>query len=68
MCQLLLFSDWDNSRLTCLAARSANGLRVKLAEQPFLALVILLGHSGETVTREELREKLWRPNAKICTG
>jgi DNA-binding winged helix-turn-helix (wHTH) protein/tetratricopeptide (TPR) repeat protein/TolB-like protein len=38
---------------------SRNGLRVKLAEQPFLTLIILLEHAGETVTREELREKLW---------
>jgi DNA-binding winged helix-turn-helix (wHTH) protein/tetratricopeptide (TPR) repeat protein len=38
---------------------SRNGLRVKLAEQPFLALVILLEHAGMTVTREEMRQKLW---------
>ncbi len=36
-----------------------NGLRVRLAEQPFLALALLLEHAGETVTREQLREKLW---------
>lgn len=36
-----------------------NGLRVKLAEQPFLALALLLENAGETVTREQLREKLW---------
>jgi DNA-binding winged helix-turn-helix (wHTH) protein/tetratricopeptide (TPR) repeat protein len=36
-----------------------NGLRVRLAEQPFMALVLLLEHAGETVTREQLREKLW---------
>src|ERR1700751_980952 len=38
---------------------SRNGLRVKLAEQPFQALVILLERAGETVTREEMRLKLW---------
>ncbi len=38
---------------------SRNGLRVKLADQPFLALIILLEHAGKTVSREELREKLW---------
>jgi eukaryotic-like serine/threonine-protein kinase len=38
---------------------SRNGLRVKLAEQPFQALVILLERAGETVTREEMRVKLW---------
>ena len=38
---------------------SRNGLRVKLAEQPLQALVILLERAGETVTREEMRLKLW---------
>ena len=33
-------------------------LRVRLQEQPFQLLAILLGHPGE-VTREELRKKLW---------
>jgi DNA-binding winged helix-turn-helix (wHTH) protein/tetratricopeptide (TPR) repeat protein len=35
------------------------GVRVKLQEQPFLILCALLDHSGEVVTREELRQKLW---------
>ena len=36
-----------------------NGVRVKIQEQPFRVLVFLLERSGEIVTREELRQKLW---------
>jgi TolB-like protein/DNA-binding winged helix-turn-helix (wHTH) protein/Flp pilus assembly protein TadD len=35
------------------------GLRVRLQEQPFQVLAILLEKPRELVTREELREKLW---------
>jgi DNA-binding winged helix-turn-helix (wHTH) protein/tetratricopeptide (TPR) repeat protein len=35
------------------------GVRIKLQEQPFQILCLLLDHSGEVVTREELRHKLW---------
>src|SRR5215831_2404521 len=35
------------------------GLRVRLQEQPFRVLAMLLEKPGELVTREELREKLW---------
>src|SRR3989475_1192231 len=35
------------------------GVRIKLQEQPFQILSLLLEHPGEVVTREELREKLW---------
>ncbi|HXR09917.1 MAG TPA: hypothetical protein VN792_04025 [Candidatus Acidoferrales bacterium] len=31
-----------------------HGLRVRLQEQPFRVLAILLAHHGEVVTREEL--------------
>ncbi len=36
-----------------------NGVRVKLQEQPFQVLAVLLERSGKVVTREELRQKLW---------
>ena len=36
-----------------------NGLKVRLAEQPLQALVALVENSGELVTREQLRERLW---------
>jgi TolB-like protein/DNA-binding winged helix-turn-helix (wHTH) protein/Tfp pilus assembly protein PilF len=35
------------------------GLQVKLQEQPFRVLAMLLDHAGEVVTREELQTKLW---------
>jgi TolB-like protein/Tfp pilus assembly protein PilF len=35
------------------------GVRVKLQDQPFQVLQILLRHPGDVVTREELREKIW---------
>jgi TolB-like protein/DNA-binding winged helix-turn-helix (wHTH) protein/Flp pilus assembly protein TadD len=36
-----------------------HGVRVRLQEQPFQVLAMLLEHSGEVVTREELKKKLW---------
>jgi len=36
-----------------------NGLRVKLQDQPFQVLSMLLERPGELVTRDELRAKLW---------
>src|SRR5258708_35950314 len=38
-----------------------DGARVRLQEQPFRILGLLLERPGEVVTREELRQKLW-PN------
>jgi hypothetical protein len=35
------------------------GYKVKLQEQPFQVLVMLLERSGEVVTREELQKNLW---------
>ncbi len=35
------------------------GIRLKLQDQPFQVLAILLEHAGDVVTREEFREKLW---------
>jgi DNA-binding winged helix-turn-helix (wHTH) protein/tetratricopeptide (TPR) repeat protein len=35
------------------------GVRIKLQEQPFQILSLLLERPGELVTREELRQKLW---------
>jgi DNA-binding winged helix-turn-helix (wHTH) protein len=36
-----------------------NGLKVRLQEQPFQVLVMLLKSPGEVVTREELRDSVW---------
>ena len=37
---------------------------VRLPEQPFRILTMLLEHPGEVVSREEIRKKLW-PNDTI---
>jgi len=36
-----------------------HGLRIRLQEQPFQVLAMLLEHPGEVVTREELQKQLW---------
>jgi TolB-like protein/DNA-binding winged helix-turn-helix (wHTH) protein/Flp pilus assembly protein TadD len=36
-----------------------HGLRIRLQEQPFQILAMLLEHPGEVITREELQKKLW---------
>src|SRR5215510_11935598 len=42
-----------------------HGLQVRLQEQPFQVLLMLLEHSGEVVTREELQKKLWPDNTFV---
>jgi DNA-binding winged helix-turn-helix (wHTH) protein len=42
-----------------------NGNRVKLQEQPFRLLVILLENAGEVVTRDELRHRIWRDDTFV---
>jgi len=36
-----------------------NGAKVRLQEQPFQVLMLLLERAGDVVTREDLRQKLW---------
>ncbi len=36
-----------------------DGVKIKLQEQPFRLLALLLEHPGEVVTRDELRHRLW---------
>src|SRR5579864_9459371 len=36
-----------------------NGVKIKLQEQPFQVLALLLERPGEVVTREEVRNRLW---------
>jgi TolB-like protein/DNA-binding winged helix-turn-helix (wHTH) protein/Tfp pilus assembly protein PilF len=36
-----------------------HGIRLKLQDQPFQVLALLLEHPGDVVTREDLRQKLW---------
>jgi len=41
------------------------GHRIKLQDQPFQILVILLEHAGDLVTRQELIQKLWPNNTFV---
>src|SRR4051794_37148869 len=41
------------------AELSRNGRKLKLQEQPFRLLRLLLEHPGEVVTRERLKSALW---------
>lgn len=41
------------------------GVRVRLQEQPFQVLAMLLEHRGEVVSREELQQKLWPANTFV---
>jgi len=41
------------------------GARIRLQQQPFRILALLLEHPGELVTREEIRQKLWSDNTFV---
>ncbi len=41
------------------------GLRIRLQEQPFQILILLLDHAGEVVGRDELCRKLWAPDTFV---
>jgi TolB-like protein/DNA-binding winged helix-turn-helix (wHTH) protein/Tfp pilus assembly protein PilF len=41
------------------------GLRIRLQDQPFQVLVLLLQRPGEVVTREELRQRLWAADTYV---
>jgi TolB-like protein/DNA-binding winged helix-turn-helix (wHTH) protein/Flp pilus assembly protein TadD len=43
----------------CAGELRKHGLRIRLQEQPFQVLAVLLEHPGEIVTREELQKGLW---------
>ena len=42
-----------------------NGIRVKVQDLPYRLLVMLLERPGETVTREEVRQRLWPENTFV---
>ena len=55
--QTISFGDFEvklRSRELC-----RNGLRVRLPDQSFQVLAMLLERPGELVTREEIRKRLW---------
>ena len=45
-----------------------NGLRVRLQEQPFRILQLLLERPGELVSREVLRERLWPADVFVAVN
>jgi DNA-binding response OmpR family regulator len=42
-----------------------SGIRIKLQEQPFQILTMLLERPGQTVTREELQRQFWPANTLV---
>lgn len=55
--QILRFGDFEVDLRAGQLRR--NGARVRLQDQPFQVLAVLLEHAGEVVSREELRQRLW---------
>jgi len=55
--RILCFGSFEVDIVTGELRRQ--GLKVRLQDQPFRLLVLLLGRAGDVVTREEVREKLW---------
>jgi len=49
----------------CAAELRKRGVKVKLQEQPFVVLTILLEHPGQVVTRDEFRQRLWPANTFV---
>jgi len=49
----LFEADLENARLT------RKGVRIRLQDQPFRILTLLLERAGQVLTREELRQELW---------
>src|SRR5258708_2266662 len=55
----LFSADTESGRLL------REGIRVKLQDQPFRVLCLLLEHAGQVVTREELRQSLWSSDTYV---
>jgi len=55
--RVLQFAAFEIDLRTGVLRKS--GARIKLQEQPFQILAMLLERPGDVLTREELREKLW---------
>lgn len=56
--ELIRFGDFEVD-VRAGELRRSGGSRIKLQQQPFRVLVLLLEHAGEVVTREELRQAIW---------
>jgi TolB-like protein/DNA-binding winged helix-turn-helix (wHTH) protein len=55
--RIMRFGTFEADLKSCELRK--HGLRLKLSEQPFQVLAILLEKPGEMITREELRKRLW---------
>jgi eukaryotic-like serine/threonine-protein kinase len=44
---------------------SLNGMRVRLQDQPFRLLLVLLERAGEVVSREEIQRQIWPENTFV---
>jgi Tol biopolymer transport system component/DNA-binding winged helix-turn-helix (wHTH) protein len=42
-----------------------HGVRIKLQDQPLQILLLLLEHSGQVVSREEIHSRLWPPGTHV---
>ncbi|MEO8681898.1 MAG: winged helix-turn-helix domain-containing protein [Vicinamibacterales bacterium] len=51
------FEEFEVDRDAC--SLSSSGARIKLQQQPFDLLVVLLEQPGRLVSRDELRERMW---------
>lgn len=49
----------------CAGELRKQGVKIKLQEQPFRVLAVLLQRPGEVVTREELRNQNWPPDTFV---
>ena len=65
---MLMNAPTSSRRLVCFGAFAVDlrsgelhkeGVKIKLQEQPFRLLALLLEHPGEVLTRDELRNRLW---------
>ncbi len=53
-------ADLENRRLT------KSGFRIRLQDQPFLVLALLVERAGQVVTRQEIQEKLWATDTFVA--
>ena len=60
---LLRFADFEVDLRAGELFRQGN--KVRIQQQPFQVLVVLLGHAGDLVTREELSRQVWPANTFV---
>src|SRR5436190_122386 len=61
--RILYFGSFEVDAVACELRRQ--GLKIRLQDQPFRLLVLLLDHPGEVVTREKVRETLWPADTHV---